>query len=365
MKILLVQPEYYTKYPPLPLMKMSAWHKEHNNEVEFVQGNNMFAKGDVINITSLFTYEWKPVHDCVDFYLKSNSKAKINLGGIYASLMPEHAAKSGARIHKGLVDLLEDCIPDYGLFPDWEESIVHASRGCVRKCDFCGVKNVEPKFTYRKSIKNFVVKNHEQITFFDNNFLASPACNNILQELIELKKPIDFNQGLDIRLLKEEKAKMLSKLEIKPVRFAFDSIEYKDDFIKGIELANKYELGKKHYIMCYMLYNFKDKPIDLIERLKICCELNVRVYLMRYAPIFEPDYEYIGEHWTKKMLDGVDRFWKIIQTMGTVNPASYIYVKLPLYDYIKNLNILWEFEAASTNTAKQRSLFESNNKEGT
>lgn len=362
MKVLLVEPEYYTKYPPLPLMKMSTWHKEHGNDVQFIKGHNMFMRADVINITSLFTYEWEKVHTVVGMYKLSNPKATINLGGIYASLMPDLAAKSGARIHQGLVDQLENCIPDYSLFPEWKESIVHASRGCVRKCEFCGVKNVEPKFTFRKSIKEFIKKEHEQITFFDNNFLANPHSADIVQELIALKKPVDFNQGLDIRLLKEDKAKMLAKLEIKPVRFAFDSIDYKDDFIRGIELANKYELGKKHYIMCYMLYNFKDKPIDLIERLKICCDLNVRIYLMRYAPIFDPDYEYIGEHWTKKSLASVDRFWKIIQSMGTINPASYVYVKLPLNDYIKNLNLLWDFDAAATNTAAQRSLFETNSK---
>ncbi len=362
MKILLVEPEYYTKYPPLPLMKMATWHKEHGNEVELIKGHNMFLKADTINITSLFTYEWEKVHQAVKFYKISNPNARINLGGVYASLMPKHAAESGARVHQGLVEQLEDCVPDYSFFPEWKESIVHASRGCVRKCEFCGVKDVEPKFTFRKTIKRFVVKEHEQVTFFDNNFLAIPTWADILQELIDIKKPVDFNQGLDIRLLKEEKAKMLARLEIKPVRFAFDSIDYKDDFIKGIELANKYELGKKHYIMCYMLYNFHDKPIDLVERLKICCDLGVRVYLMKYAPIYEPNYEFVGEHWTKESLKSVDRFWKIIQSMGTINPASYVYVKFPLYDYIKNLNLLWEFDAAATNTAAQRSLFETNNK---
>ena len=340
---------------------MATWHKQHGNEVEFIKGRNLFLKADVINITSLFTYEWEAVHRAIKFYKISNPNTKINLGGIYASLMPEHAAKSGARVFQGLVDQLENCIPDYSFFPEWKESIVHATRGCVRKCEFCGVKNVEPKFTFRKSIKEFVVKGHEQITFFDNNFLANPHWADIVQELIDFKKPVDFNQGLDVRLLKEEKAKMLSRLEIKPIRFAFDSIDYKDEFIKGIELANKYELGKKHYIMCYMLYNFKDKPIDLIERLKICCELNVRVYLMRYAPILEPNYEYIGEHWTKEKLANVDRLNKIVQAMGTINPASYVYVKFPLNDYIKNLNMLWEFDAASTGTANQRSLFDAKN----
>lgn len=361
MKILLVEPDYYTKYPPLPLLKMSTYFKEKGHEVEFVKGCNMFAKGDRIYITSLFTYEWKPVWNCVEFYKKSNPNAIIKLGGIYASLLPVHANNCGAEVHQGLIPMCEDLLPDYSLVPEWKESIIHASRGCVRKCDFCGVKTIEPKFSFRKTISQFVVPEHEKITFFDNNFLASPNWGYIVNELVGFNKPVDFNQGLDIRLLNEEKASALSKLEIDPVRFAFDSMEYKDQFIKGIELANKYELGKKHYIMCYMLYNFMDKPADLIERLKICGEFKVRVFLMKYAPIDLHEYEFIGEHWTEEKLKNVDRLHKIIQSMGTINPASYVYVKFPLPDYVKNLNVLWEFDAASTKTAAQRSLFDNNN----
>lgn len=360
MKILLIEPEYYTKYPPLPLLKMATYFKEKGHEVELVKGCNMFAKGDRIYITSLFTYEWKPVWDCVDFYKKSNPKSIITIGGIYTSLLPEHASKAGCKIHQGLVNMLENYVPDYSLCPEWEESIVHSTRGCVRKCEFCGVKTIEPKFTHRNSIKAYVVKKHKKITFFDNNFLANPKWDLIIQELVDFKKPVDFNQGLDIRLLNEEKANFMSQLEIDPVRFAFDSMEYKDQFIKGIEIAQKYELGKKHYIMCYMLYNFHDTPQDLIERLRICCGLKVRVYLMRYAPIDLHEYEYVGEHWTKEKLENVDRLNKIVQAMGTINPASYVYVKFPLLDYVRNLNILWEFDAASTNTAAQRSLFNGN-----
>jgi len=56
------------------------------------------------------------------------------------------------------VDMLEDVIPDYSLCPEWEESIVHSSRGCIRKCEFCGVKTIEPKFFWKKSIKFYVLK---------------------------------------------------------------------------------------------------------------------------------------------------------------------------------------------------------------
>lgn len=150
-------------------------------------------------------------------------------------------------------------------------------------------------------------------------------------------------------------------MEIDPVRFAFDSMEYKDQFIKGIEIANKYDLGKKHYISCYVLYNFLDKPEDLFERLKICSELKVRVYLMKYAPVDSLDYTYIGKNWTESKLNAVDKFKKIVETMGTINPATYVYTKLPFLDYIKNINILWEFPSASTGTAVQRNLFDGNN----
>lgn len=123
------------------------------------------------------------------------------------------------------------------------------------------------------------------------------------------KRYIDFNQGLDARLVTDEKMKKLAETNIRPLRIAFDHYEQKDIYCRAIRCAAKYGIKD---LSNYILYNFEDKPEDLYYRLKInvelCKELNVRIYSfpMKYHPISDPEYynnrNYIGKHWNKKFI---------------------------------------------------------------
>lgn len=132
-------------------------------------------------------------------------------------------------------------------------------------------------------------------------------------------KYVDFNQGMDARQLTEEKMKIISVLPIKPFRLAFDNYSDKDTYIKSIKLASKY--GVKNFSN-YLLYNFKDTPKEMYERLRLNLdlaeELNVNIYSfpMKYAPIFETDRKFVGEKWNKYYLANFRRILK--PTMGIV-----------------------------------------------
>ena len=93
MNILLVEPNYYTQYPPLGLLKLSTLYKAQGHEVRFVRGLSLVTRfiPDEIKVTSLFTWAWKPVWEAVAFYRALFPNAKVSLGGVYASLTPEHA----------------------------------------------------------------------------------------------------------------------------------------------------------------------------------------------------------------------------------------------------------------------------------
>ena len=127
-----------------------------------------------------------------------------------------------------------------------------------------------------------------------------------------MNRYIDFNQGLDARLMTDEKMKLLSKTAINPLRIAFDNWALRDKYITAIKLAAKH--GVKH-LSNYILYNFEDKPIELYYRLKINVELSddlgVRIYSfpMKYHPIMDPKYfqnrEYIGTHWNRKYIRSI------------------------------------------------------------
>lgn len=128
---------------------------------------------------------------------------------------------------------------------------------------------------------------------------------------------VDFNQGVDARLFTEEKVELLSKIAIRPLRIAFDDIKTFDSYNKAIRMS--VAVGLKDFSN-YLLYNFKDKPVDLYKRLRInvelCEELNVNIYSfpMKYHPLrkgnndekdFSHNRDYIGQYWNRKYIRAV------------------------------------------------------------
>ena len=123
------------------------------------------------------------------------------------------------------------------------------------------------------------------------------------------KRYVDFNQGIDSRLITDDNMEKLFEIPIKPVRIAFDHWELHDIYEKAIRTAVKH--GHNN-LSNYVLYNFKDKPIELYKRLRLnvdlCEELGVNIYSfpMKYHPIEDPEYfsnrDYIGVEWNRKFI---------------------------------------------------------------
>lgn len=254
------------------LLKLAAYHKKKKDKVRFVRGfsDNGFEP-DVIYITSLFTYAYEPVHDVIQWYSEKFKKARIVVGGIYATLCPDHLRETFRNridVHQGLVLEVENILPDYSLVPGWRASILFSSRGCIRKCPFCSVPVLEPKFEAKKSIRHFIYPGHKKVIFWDNNILASPYWKDIFNELEELDLEIDFNQGLDARLLDEDVAGKLKKIKIPILRLAYDSKGIRTPLKNTIQLLGRTGTrGRK--IIVYCLYNHKDDtPEDFLNRIK-------------------------------------------------------------------------------------------------
>lgn len=140
-----------------------------------------------------------------------------------------------------------------------------------------------------------------------------------VKDLYESNRPrsyrnryVDFNQGVDARRVTEEKIAKLSEIAIHPLRIAFDDLKAHKTYQRAVELAAKYKITN---LSNYLLYNFKDKPVELYKRLKLnvdlCEKLRVDIYSfpMKYHPVMEPEYfqnrEYIGKHWNRKFIRAV------------------------------------------------------------
>jgi len=336
MKILLVEPAYYTQYPPLGLLKLSRLYKEQGHEVRFVRGLSLVTRfvPDEIKVTSLFTWAWRPVWEAVGFYRALFPRAKISLGGVYASLTPEHARQSGAdEVVTGLVQAAEDLLPDYDLAPEWHRdraaSILFSQRGCIRKCPFCAVPKLEGKpFQIRPTsrVRHLIHDDHKRVILWDNNILGESYWRDVLAELRELDVEVDFNQGLDARLVTEEVAAVLASVRIPAIRLAYDFPTMRKSMQRAITNLKNAKLGRHRFghICVYVLYNYEDTPEDLFERISDLLAWGVAAYPMRYQPLsgehaFEKD-SYVSPNWTTEQLNMVAQARRVIGYGGALPP---------------------------------------------
>lgn len=335
-RILLVEPKrsrkYHTAYPPLGLLKFATYHKQQGDIVHFVRGlsDNEYIP-DTIYITSLFTYAYEPVHDAISYYLKKYKTARIIVGGIYATLCSDHIiGKYGKNVEivKGIVDKVENLLPDYSMVPDWDASILFASRGCIRKCEFCSVPILEQKYTSKRSIKHLIYPGHSRVILWDNNILASPSLSRIMDELKELELEVDFNQGLDARLMTNEIVIELKQLKIKFIRLAYDKKGIREDLKRCIDLLKNIGFSGKRIIV-YCLHNFSDSPDDFLDRIRDLLEWNVVAYPMRYEPL-EPRLKntFVSSNWTAEELDMVAKARRVIGFGGAFPPYEALKKKV-------------------------------------
>ena len=328
LKVLLVEPpksrKYHTPYPPLGLLKLATYHRQRGDFVRLVNGiSNDGFEPDIIYITSLFTYAWEPVQEVVRFYSNRYKKAKVVVGGVYASLCPDHLRESsGDRIEicRGVIPELDDLLPAYWLIPQWKSSTLFSSRGCIRKCPFCSVHKLEPKFEAKKSIRHLIYPGHKKVVLWDNNILASPYWRNIFAELEESGLEVDFNQGLDARFLTEETALRLKRLRIPIVRLAYDSKGIKKSLRNAIGLLKEVGISGRR-IVVYCLFNYLDTPTDLLKRMKDLLSWGVVSYPMRYQALEPgPKDSYISPNWTKEQLEMLARARRVIGYGGAFPP---------------------------------------------
>lgn len=316
-KILLVEPDFpipsksknHKNFLPIGLLKIATYLRDHEQKVKLARGTpkNLDSKirnfnPDEIWIASLFTYWAEYVRDAVQYYKKLFPNSKVIVGGIYASLRPKDEVKE----FTGCDEVIQGVIPDveeytkthppaYDLIENAnphpvDYQIIHTSRGCPRKCNFCGTWKIEPEFVSKESIKDEIKL--KKIVFYDNNLLMNPYIENILQELIELKKDgkikwYESQSGFDGRVLMEkpELAKMLKLAGFRYPRIAWDhSYDEYPQIMKQINILINGGYRSKD-IFVFMLYNW-EIPFEEMEKKRIeCWRWKVQISDCRYRPL--------------------------------------------------------------------------------
>jgi len=389
--ILLIEPGYKNKYPPLGLMKIAQYHGPNGkrDHVRFIKGEDrsvLDQAWDRIYVTTLFSFEFDRISQSIDFAKKiaGDQTDRIFVGGIAASLMHDRFTREekwrGIRFIEGLlgeapaVSLrldgfseelyaedrsgtpIEDLPPDYSIleqipyrYPVNDAYFGYATRGCIRKCDFCGVPKLEGKQRDVQSITSLVNQirtlygEKKDLVLMDNNILASTRFKEIIAEIrdlgfergaklrrgrIPVQRRVDFNQGIDARILCKDQAflRELSSICIKPLRIAFDNLGFRKPYEASVRMAHGFGLTE---LSNYLLYNHQDTPVDLYERMALNVRLNeelgVRIWSfpMRFQPTNLPDRSHIGEHWSRYQLRSLQLILQATHGVVSGAPAFF------------------------------------------
>ena len=327
--ILLIEPKYKCKQPPLGLMKISYFHKNIMHDyVKFTKGELppelADTKWDRVYVTTLFTFEWKATIEAIE-YAKTlvDSIDKVTVGGIAATILPEQMyEETGIMPVCGLLnepgklglpgdECIDQIVPDYSMlddidyvYPFSDAYFLSATKGCGNKCGFCAVQTLEPTFVPYINIKEKIRAIDEDfgpkkdLILMDNNVLRSPKFDDIIDDIIDagfakgatyknprtgkiVQRYVDFNQGLDALFLNEAKAKRLGEIALRPARVAFDHIEDRDIYERALRLCAKNGITE---LSNYVLYNSEDfggkgkkyhadTPEDLYDRMRVTLDI--------------------------------------------------------------------------------------------
>lgn len=269
MKVLLIDGDE-TGFPNLALMKWSTYHKGKDNEVGLLGNPKAPLDPDEVYISCVFPW---------------NAPYILGLGKMFNC--PVHIGGSGVGFEPTLPEEVEHIMPDYSLY-DIQYSMGFTSRGCNRNCPWCIVPKKEGSIKDHAPIDEFYVPKWRKIRLLDNNFLQSPKWYQNLREIIARKIRVDFNQGLDIRLVDQENARWLAKCRYSDtdfkeprLRFAFDLPQIEDEIINRVELLLKQSIKPRH-LFFYMLIGYNTTFEQDYHRFKVLDKLGALPFVMIY-----------------------------------------------------------------------------------
>lgn len=360
MNILLVQPSFpvvaksknFSSCFPIGLLKIGAYHLARGDKVALRRGERKAPFiPDEIKITSLFTYWAEHVHATARYYHGLYPKARIEIGGIYATLMQEHCKKAlpFAKVCVGLYrgGAAEKHLPAFKLLSQKAEiQVIHASRGCKRKCKYCAVWRIEPDDWYATSLKGRIRR--RKLIFYDNNLLMNPHVESILNELADYRDSkrrhvwCECQSGLDRRILNKQPhlAGLLRRAHFHNPRVAWDGRYHEWKQVKKSVRILRGAGYPSDEIYVFMLYNYGISYAEMQRKLDACRRWGVRVADCRFRPLdrasdgYKPylkkqssDEYYVHPKWTDRQ---VRRFRRAVRRQNIA-----VMLRLPNNRYIE------------------------------
>ena len=263
-------------YPNIPLMKISSFHKKNGDDVKWYDPTTS-GHCDKVYMSKVFSFTNDYEH-----YIDADEIIKGGTG--YAIRLIEGVEVYDKRNDTRLPYEIEHIYPDYTLYGDITKDTAYGflTRGCPRGCEFCHVKNKEGGSSVVVADLREFWDGQKNIVLCDPNLLACNDWENLLLQLIDSKASVDFNQGLDIRLMTEKKAEMIKKIKTKSIHFAWDSYSDKDMVVSKFKMFKEISGWNYRKMSVYVLVNF-DTTIDQdLDRIYTLRDLGYNPYVMIY-----------------------------------------------------------------------------------
>ena len=263
-------------FPNLPLMKLSAWHKQKGDSVEWYQP--LFS-GHMDRVYMSKVFSFTP-----DFEYYIDAEEIIKGGSGYCIELVNGKEIYHVENDIQLLTEIEHIYPDYSLYPELTKDTAYGfmSRGCPRGCNFCHVAEKEGRKSYKVADLSEFWRGQKNIVILDPNTIACADWKDILQQLIDSGSWVDFSQGVDIRLMTEEKAEMIKRIKIKNIHFAWDRYEDKDKIVPKFRMFKEMTGWDRRKMTVYVLTNFDTTIEQDLERIYILRDLCYWPYVMIY-----------------------------------------------------------------------------------
>lgn len=292
-------------FPNIPLMKISSWHKSQGDIVEWYDPFMALVDGeyDKVYMSKVFSFS--------ENYIAPIYAKEVHRGGsgycIEVNNGKEYYNKNN---DSELPYEIEHIYPDYSIYPSYTKDTAYGflTRGCPRGCEFCHVACKEGEKSYKVADLNEFWKDQSNIVLCDPNILACKDHLELLQQLADSKAKVNFNQGLDVRLINEKNLEIIKKINLESIHFAYDRYQDKkvvEKKLKEFKAATGYNKDKGR-VKVYILTNFDTTIEQDIERIQFCRSLKFSPFPMIYnKENCDPIYKKL-QRWCNDFI-----FWKV------------------------------------------------------
>lgn len=272
-----------SNYPNLALMKISGYHRAKGDNVEWY---NPLRSYDKVYSSKIFSFT-------PDYRYYINAR-QVEKGG------------TGYDIKKKLIEEIDRKLPDYDLY-NIDKNLAYGflTRGCTNHCKWCIVPTKEGNITPYMDIEE-ITADRKKAILMDNNVLASDHGLQQIEKIVSMNIRIDFNQGLDARLVTNDIARLLAKVKwIKRIRFGCDTPSQIAECERATALIDKYGYKGEYFFYCILLNDFKES----FERVNYWKNKGGR-FLPHAQPFRDLNNPYqIIPQWQKDLAGWVDKKW--------------------------------------------------------